>query len=102
VLHVAVVESLLDAVGSLFETRGQVAGIEQADPQTDIASRRDERLAHRVGVLVRRAIRLVVQVVELTDGIDAGEPHLGIRREGQEVQQFRVEHSGECVHVVAP
>ena len=39
--------------------------------------------AHRVGVVVRRPVGLVVQVVELADGGDPGAAHLAVRRQGE-------------------
>ena len=54
----------LHALGS-GRSASVVAGVEQADPQADVARGGDQRLAHRVRVVVRRAVRLVVEVVEL-------------------------------------
>jgi hypothetical protein len=93
---VAVVEPSLDAFGL------RVAGVEEADPQTDLSRGIDERFAHHVRVVVRGAAGLVVQVVELANDADAGQAHLGIRGTGQPMQQVGVEHGSDGVHLVPP
>ncbi len=49
---------------------GEIAGVEQGEPDPGLRGGLDERVAHRVGVGVRAAARGVVQVVEL--------PHAGV------------------------
>lgn len=63
---------------------------------------RDQRLAHGVGVVVGAAVGLVVEVVELPDGGDPGQRHLGVHGAGQRVVAVRGEGGGEAVHGLAP
>ena len=81
---------------------GEVARVQQGDPEPGLRGRLAQRLAHRVRVVVRRAARPVVQVVELADAGDAGERHLGVRRPGQREVGVRVEPRGDGVHALAP
>ena len=82
-LGVAVGVAPLHALGRLPEAGGQVAGVEQRDPQPGLAGRLDQGQAHRVGLVVRRPVGLVVQVVELADRGDAGRDHLAVGRPGR-------------------
>jgi hypothetical protein len=93
---ITVVEPTLNAFGP------RVTGVEQTYAQADVSRGLDQRVAHHVRVVVRRAVGLMVQVVELAHRSDAGESHLGVRGPGQAAQQVGVEHGREGVHLVAP
>ena len=80
---VAVAEPLLHALERAADAAGEVAGIEQRDPQPRLPGGVDERVRHRVRVVVRHATRAVVQVVELADRGDARQRQLRVRRPGQ-------------------
>ena len=80
----------------------EVARVEQRDAQPGLHGRGDHGLAHRVGVGVRDAARGVVQVVELADGADPGQHHLGERGAGQRQVRVGVEAGGDRVHLLAP
>ncbi len=84
------------------EAGGQVAGVEQGDPDAGPLRGLDQRLAHRVRVVVADAAGRVVQVVELADGADAGERHLGVHGGGERQVAVRVERGRDPVHGVAP
>ena len=88
---VAVGEPSLCGVELDAGTAAQVARVEQGDAQTGLRGGGDQRLAHRVRRGVRHAARPVVQVVELADGADAGERHLGVRRPGEPEVRVRIE-----------
>ena len=66
-VRVAVAEPPLHALGRPADPGGEVAGVQQRDPDPGLAGGRDQRVRHRVRVVVRRAARAVVQVVELAD-----------------------------------
>ncbi len=88
--RVAVAETALGVVRLEADATGQVAGVEQRDPHARLAGRGDHGLAHGVGVAVRRSARAVVDVVELADGGDPGEGHLGERRRSRAGDSGRV------------
>ena len=73
------------------DATGEVAGVQQRDADAGVAGRLDQRQPHRVRVVVRRAARCVVQVVELADAGDSRERHLGEDRPGQPAVGVRVE-----------
>ena len=56
-------------------------------------------VAHRVGVVVRRAVGLVVQVVELPDRGDPGGGHLAVRRPGQREVGVGVERAPATAYI---
>ena len=86
----------------LVEAAGQVAGVEQGDPQARLGGRLDQGVTHRVRVGVGRPVRLVVQVVELAHAGDPGQRHLGVDGAGQGEVAVRVEPGGDLVHPLAP
>ncbi len=100
--RVAVAVAHLHALRLLAEAAGEVAGVEQGDPDAGVARGTHQGEAHLVGLVVRRAVGLVVQVVELAHGGDAGREHLAVRRPGQGVVGVGVEPAGDLVHPVAP
>ncbi len=80
---VAVGVARLHALDRCPEPAGEVAGVEQRDPDAGLAGGLDQGAAHRVGVVVGRAVGLVVQVVELADGGDPGGRHLAVGGAGE-------------------
>ena len=80
----------------------QVQRVEQGDADPGFGGGGRERLAHLVRVGVRRAVRLVVEVVELADARDAGQRHLGERGPRQPVVAVRLQPFGGPVHQLAP
>ncbi len=91
---VAVAEAPLGAGRRLPEAAGDVARVEQRDPDPRLAGRRDQRLAERVGA--------VVQVVELAHARDPGQRHLAVDGSGQRVVAVGGELRRDRVHVLAP
>ena len=87
----AVAEPQLRPCQSLADAAGQVARVEQRDPDARVLGRRRQGRAHGVRVVVRRALRAVVEIVELPHAGDPGECHLGVDRAGQRVVGVRVE-----------
>ena len=79
---VAVAEPQLGPVQRLVESACDVTGVEQSEPDAGLRGGVDQRGTHEVGIVVGSATGLVVHVVELTDGSDAGQCHLCIRRSG--------------------
>ena len=65
------------------QTAGEVAGVQQGQPDAGVGRGLDQRMAHRVGVGVAPASAIVVQVVELPDRGVAGQDHLGVHRPGE-------------------
>ena len=101
-VRVAVGVADLHSLRRPVEAGGQVAGVEQPDPDPGLVGRRQQRPAHLVGVVVRRAVGLVVQVVELADRGDAGVAHLGVGVARQREVGVRGEVGGHGVHLLAP
>ena len=99
---VTVAEALLHAFERTPDTAGEVARVEQRDPQPGLPGSVDECVRHRVRVGVRHASGAVVEVVELTDRGDAGQRQLRVRRPRQPVVGVGVEPVGDCVHLLAP
>src|SRR6478736_2496197 len=89
-------------VAAREEPAGEVAGVEQRDPDADLARRADQRLTHDVRVVVAPTAGRVVHVVELAHGRVPGEQHLGEDRLGERVVGLRVEAVGHGIHRVAP
>ena len=84
------------------QAAGEVAGVEQRDPDAGLPRRADQRLPHQVRVVVAPAARGVVHVVELPHHGVAGEHHLGEHRLGQRVVGVGVEAVRHGIHRVAP
>ena len=84
------------------EPAAEVAGVEQRDPDAGLGRRLDQGVAHRVRVVVRRPVRLVVQVVELADAGDPGRRHLAVGRPRQREVAVGVEPLRHGVHLLAP
>ena len=100
---VAVPEADLGAGQRLpVEPGPQVAGVDQGQPDPGPAGRLDQRLPHLVGIGVGPAGRVVVQVVELPDGTDPGQRHLGVGGRGQLQVPVRVEGPRDLVHQLPP
>ena len=62
----------------------------------------DQRRAHRVLIVIRKPIHVMVQVMELTDARDAGERHLTEHGRGELVVRLRRQPLGRRVHLLAP
>ena len=89
-------------VAGALESAGEVAGVEQGQPDAGVGGGLDQRLRHRVRVGVRPPPARVVQVVELADAGDPGQRHLGVGGPGQRQVAVRVEAGGDGVHPLAP
>ena len=103
----AVAEPELDArqrqrLSAGQEPAGQVAGVEQGDPQAGCGRGRDQHPAHLVRVAVALSPAAVVQVVELADAGDPGQRHLRVDGAGEREVRPRVEPPGDRVHAVPP
>ena len=68
----------------------------------DVVSGGEERAPHLVRVVVRRAVGLVVQVVELAHSADPAGQHLGVRGARELEVEVRGQPRGEVVHLLAP
>ena len=83
-LRVAVGVAPLHALGRRPEAAAEVAGVQQRDPDPGLARGLAQRVAHRVRVVVRRPVGLVVQVVELRPPrCSPAADHLAVRRPRQ-------------------
>ena len=80
----------------------RVGGGQQDDPQSRRVGRLGDGERHRVRLVVRRAVRLVVHVVELADRAVAGGGHLAIDAPGHVAHSGGIEPAGELVHALAP
>ena len=81
---------------------GQIAGIEQGEPDAGLRSGLDQRLTHGIGIGVPAAVQIVVQIVELPhDGV-SGLRHLGEHGAGEGEVGIRIEACGEGVHLLTP
>ena len=89
-------------VPGVGETAVQVERVEQGDADPGFGGGGHQRLAHLVRVGVRRAVRLVVEVVELADARHAGQRHLGERGSRQPVVAVRLQAFGGPIHQLAP
>ena len=98
----AVAVAELRALGRHPEAGGEVERVEERDPDAGLPGRLDQHVAHLVGVGVGRAVRAVVDVVELAHARDPGRRHLAVRRSRQGEVGVRVEPRGDGVHLVAP
>jgi len=86
----------------LRQPAGQVARVEERDPQARLGRRLEQGAAHGVPVRVRVPARLVMQVVELAHAAHPGQRHLGVDRPGQPEVAVRVEPGRDGVHALAP
>ena len=99
----AVGEPALHAVDrAAVHVRGEVAGVEQGEPDPGLGGGLRQGVAHRVRVGVRAPVRAVVQVVELAHRRDAGQRALGESGAGQGEVGVGVEPGGDGVHALAP
>ena len=102
----AVAEPELDAVEwnrtGTAEPAMEVTGVEQREPDAGGVGGGEERLGHRVLVVVRRTSGLVMDVVELADRGDARHRHLAEHGAGEAVVVVGGEPAGDVVHLVAP
>ena len=99
----AVGEPALHAVDrTAVHVRGEVAGVEQGEPDPGLGGGLCQGVAHRVRVGVRAPVRAVVQVVELPHRRDAGQRALGESGAGQGEVGVGVEPGGDGVHALAP
>ena len=89
-------------VAVALEPAVQVRRVEQGDPDARIAGGGEQRRPHLVRIRVRRAVGLVVEVVELADTGDPGQRHLGERRAGEPVVAVRLEAASRGVHLLPP
>ena len=90
------------AVAEALDPAVQVARVEQRDPQPGRARGGEHRAAHRVRILVGRAVGRVVQVVELADAGDPGERHLAERGPREREARVGIERARQLVHLLAP
>ena len=89
-------------VAVAVEAAVEIDRVEQRDADAGIGGRRQQRIAHRVGVVVRRAVGLVVDIVELADRGLTGHRHLREHGAGQAVVAVGVEAGGRRVHDLSP
>ena len=97
----AVAEPLLHLVQRLVALRGQTAGqvadVEQGEPDAGLGRRpRSARAPIALGSAYGRPSLIMVQVVELADGGVPGQHHLGVDGRGQVQVAVRVEPAGEA------
>ena len=84
------------------EASGEVAGVQEGEPDAGLGRRLHQSPAHSVVVCVGPAARSVVQVVELADRCDAGDGHLAIGGPAQRHVGIGVEPTGQAVHPIPP
>jgi len=81
---------------------GQVAGVQQREPDAGIGGRLDQRLAHGIGIGVPATAMIMMQIVELPhDGV-SGLHHLDKDGSGEREVGIGIEASCEGVHLPTP
>ena len=81
---------------------GQIAGVQQCEPDAGLGGSLDQRLAHGIGIGVPAAVLIMVQIVELPhDGV-SGLCHLDEHSSGEGEVGIGIEASGEGVHLLTP
>ena len=89
-------------MAALGQPAGEVADVQQGEPDAGVGRRRHQRLAHRVRIGVRAAPMIMVQVVELPDDGHPGQHHLRVDRAREGEVAVRVEPGGDGVHLLPP
>ena len=106
VINIAVAESSLHRiqwqVAGCGEPAGEVTHIEQGEPDPCLGGGLDQRRAHGIGIAVRAASLVMVQIVELADDGVSGQHHLGEYCAGQRQIGIRIQSGGERVHLLPP
>ena len=67
----------------LSQATGEVADVQQGEPDPGVGRRRHQGLAHRVRIGVRTSAMIMVQVVELADDGHPGQHHLRVDGSGE-------------------
>ena len=101
-VDVAVAEAQLGAFQRGVEAAREVAGVEQGEADARVGRGGAQGGPHGVRFGVRHAAGAVVDVVELGDGRDPGQRHLGVRGGGQGPVGVGVEAGGDGVHRLPP
>ena len=81
-------EARLKRIRRLLPSRANIGGSLQRDADADFARRADHLFRQQISFFVRRAIRLVVQIVELADRGDPAQQH------------FEECHAGHVIDIV--
>ena len=97
-----VAEPPLAGIGRTVEAAALVRRQQQHDADPDLLGRGADRLGERVRPVVRRAVGLVVHVVELADGGVARLAHLREAAPRDVADASRIEGAGGGVHGLAP
>ncbi len=84
------------------EAAVEIQGVEERDADAGLGSGGEQRLTHGVRIAIRRAIQLVVEVVELADTGDPGQCHFGERGPGKAVIAVRFEPLRSAIHQITP
>ena len=105
-LHRPVGEARLDLVerqvSGRVEPTGQVAGVEEREPDPGLLGCRDEGRTHGVRVVVGLPAGTVVEVVELPDDGVARRHHLGEHPSREGEVGVGIETGGHGIHLFAP
>ena len=97
-----VAEAPLRGLGGSPGPGAVVRDAEQRDAQPFLLGRPDDRVAHDGAVVVGRAVRLVVDVVELADGADARKAQLAERDAADPLDEVGLQRGGDAVHRASP
>ena len=89
-------------VGSVAPAVAVISGGQQHDLDPGLLRRLRHGDRHRVRLRVGRAVGLVVDVVELTDGAVAGVHHLGVDGQRDRVHRVGIELGDRVEHRLAP
>jgi len=85
-----------------IETAVEVEGVEEGDADAGVFGRSQQCVAHLIRIVVGRAVRLMVHVVELTHCRLAGQHHLCEHRSSEAMIGVGIEAGRSGVHHVAP
>ncbi len=101
-LELVVEEAQLRAGRRTTRSVASVDDAQEGDPEAGVLGGTDHGIAHDRTVCVRRSIRLVVHVVELADGQNAGSRELAVREKRDLVDRFGRERRRNAVHRFPP
>ena len=106
VINISVAETGLHRIqrkmAGCGQPAGQIAGVQQCEPDAGLRGGLDQRLAHGIGIGVRAAALIMVQIVELPDDCVSGLRHLGEHRSGEREVGIGIEAGGDGVHLLTP
>jgi len=84
------------------QSAGQVADVEQREPDAGLGGSLYHRMTHGIGIRVRTAVLIVVQIVELPYDCVSGPRHLDEYRAGEGEVGIGIQPGRERIHLLPP